>query len=253
MKGEAVLITGATGLVGEELTRTLVEAGYTVYALSRNLTKAESLKQKVQAEYAEKVLPIAADLSSDDLEAELDRQFRANGLYPNHLINNARDLGNLRVGADGRVSTTSWLSEFNLGVVTAYRLAHYLQAKASGFKSIVSIASQYGVVASNLGLYDEPEVQSPPHYGVVKAALIHLTKELAVRYAAAGVRVNTISYGGIEGRAPQDFKEKYAKLNPIGRMLKKEELSAPVLFLLSPSASAVTGHNLIVDGGWTVW
>jgi NAD(P)-dependent dehydrogenase (short-subunit alcohol dehydrogenase family) len=108
-------------------------------------------------------------------------------------------------------------------------------------------------VAANPGLYENPASQSPLHYGVAKAALAHLTRELAVRLAPAGIQVNCIAFGGVEGRVDAEFRQRYAKLCPLGRMLNEGEVAGPVDMLLSDHFTAMTGHVLAVDGGWTIW
>ncbi|MGH8744199.1 MAG: SDR family oxidoreductase, partial [Burkholderiales bacterium] len=79
------------------------------------------------------------------------------------------------------------------------------------------------------------------------------TKEMAARYARSGLTVNTVTYGGVEGRVTETFKQRYAELCPQGKMLGLDDLSGPVLFLLSEGSGSVTGHNLMADGGWTLW
>jgi NAD(P)-dependent dehydrogenase (short-subunit alcohol dehydrogenase family) len=79
-----------------------------------------------------------------------------------------------------------------------------------------------------------------------------LTKELAVRLAGRHIRVNAISFGGVEGRVNEAFKARYAQFCPLGRMLNDNDLAGPVEFLATPASSGVTGHNLVVDGGWTI-
>ena len=80
-----------------------------------------------------------------------------------------------------------------------------------------------------------------------------MTKELAVRFAKDGIRVNCIAFGGIDGRVDKNFKDRYSKLTPMGRMLKEEDILGPVDFLLSETSSSITGEVLAADGGWTIW
>jgi hypothetical protein len=102
-------------------------------------------------------------------------------------------------------------------------------------------------------LYSDAVNQSPLHYGVAKAALQQLTRELAVRLANRDIQVNCVAFGGVEGRVDDAFKQRYAQLCPMGRMLREEEVVTPVDMLLSDGCSGVTGHTLAVDGGWGIW
>ncbi|MEJ1932408.1 SDR family oxidoreductase, partial [Nostoc sp. NIES-2111] len=173
-------------------------------------------------------------------------------VLPQHLVNNARDASNLR-GSGARPSASQWDGEFRLGVQLPCDLTLELAGLAgSPLKSVVNIASMYGVVATQATLYERNEDRAPLHYGVVKAALIHLTRELAVRLGPT-VRVNAVSYGGVEGRVDDAIRERYARLTPLARMLSDADLAGPVDFLTSDGATAVTGHNLLAEGGWTAW
>ena len=125
--------------------------------------------------------------------------------------------------------------------------------EGSKLRSIINISSIYGMVAPNRTIYDDFERHAPIHYGVAKAALIHLTKEMAVRLADRGIRVNAVSYGGVEGRAKEEFIRRYSSLCPSGRMVPPQDVAGSVEFLASDASNGVTGHNLVVDGGWTVW
>lgn len=111
----------------------------------------------------------------------------------------------------------------------------------------------YGIVPPNPSLYKNPEQDSPIQYGVAKAAQIHLTKELAIRLASKNIKVNAISFGGIEGRVDNEFRNKYAKLCPLKNMLKEEDVIGAIDFLASNNSVGMTGHNLVIDGGWSVW
>ena len=82
---------------------------------------------------------------------------------------------------------------------------------------------------------------------------MHLTKELAVRFADHHIRVNCIAYGGVEGRVDTEFKARYASHLPLGRMLKEEDLIGPLRSLIQDDMCAITGHVVNADGGWTLW
>ena len=250
-----VLITGGTGRVGRGLVEGFAHAGWRVVLTSRSQERAEKAAKEVQRATGSSVHGVASEFGRPADEDEIPRlaeNLKQRDLLPTCLINNARDLENLKLDEQGHPFVESWGQEFYLDVVVAYELTMAL-ASHSRLQSVINIASMYGVVAPTLSLYEDPIRESPIHYGVCKAALIHLTKELSVRLASKGVRVNAISYGGIEGRGHEQFVARYAELCPQGRMLSVTDVAGPALFLASEAASGVTGHNLVADGGWSVW
>jgi len=194
------------------------------------------------------------DLTAPGSIPALCDQLDAEGIFPDCVINNARSIEYLKVEEDGCVSRENFSNELLLDVIVPYELTMAVARQVgSRLTRVVNIGSQYGTVAANRHLYTDPDRQSPLHYGVAKAALAHLTRELAVRLADKGIRVNCIAFGGVEGRVDAAFKERYAKLCPMGRMLRDDEVAGPVDMLLSDSCSGITGHVLAVDGGWTIW
>lgn len=247
---KTLLLTGATGLIGRRLTRHFLERGHTVIATSRDPANLGALTAETK-DASGTLIPIAIDLVAADLHRFVS-ELHERGGPPHYLVNNARDRANL--AADGWPRRAQWLAEFELGVAVPAELAlAVVAAEANRLEAIVNVASIYGVVAVNPRLYAEGENGAPAHYGVTKAALTHLTKELAVRLAPRGIRVNAVSFGGVEGRTDDAFKARYAALAPMGRMLRLDDLPGAIEFLLSPAAAGTTGHNLIVDGGWTLW
>ena len=146
------------------------------------------------------------------------------------------------------------INEYKLGVIIPYKMIMALLKKNKySLKKIVNISSIYGLVAPNKNLYESDEIELPIQYGLAKAALIQLTKDLAVRLSKNKIRVNCIAYGGVKGRKENNFESKYSKLCPIGRMLNDEDLPSPLDLLLSEKSDAINGHVLVVDGGWTIW
>ena len=249
----SVLITGATGKIGRILTRHFLAAGNTVIAAGRSASRLAELTQE-EVKAGGILHTVCADLMAESGVLSLKDALQRIGCLPDCLVNNARDASFLRAGPDGIVSRNDFVDELTLDVVLPYEIVMMLaNMPGSRLRAVVNIGSQYGIVAPNLKLYADPVKQSVLQYGVAKAALSHLTKELAVRLADRGIRVNCVAFGGVDGKVDEAFKERYAALCPMGRMLREHELAGPVELLLSESASAVTGHTLVADGGWSVW
>jgi NAD(P)-dependent dehydrogenase (short-subunit alcohol dehydrogenase family) len=191
---------------------------------------------------------------AEDAAQQVLKALRAVEMMPDVLVNNARDVSHLSPDANGRMSRAHWLGELSLAVLLPYDLSIALTHEpGSPLRRVINVGSIYGTVAPNMTLYDNPDRESPINYGVAKAALVQLTRELAVRLAPRGVAVNAVSFGGVRGRAGAEFMERYARLSPSGRMLEEDEVFGAVRFLASDDASGITGHNLMVDGGWTAW
>ena len=173
------------------------------------------------------------------------------GIEVSALVNNARDLDALGVNEDGTVPGANWIAEYRIDVVMPYQLSIAL-AKRGGLRKVVNVSSMYGMNSFNPHLYEGP-FRPPLQYACAKAALIHLTKCLAVQFVPQKIAVNCVTYGGVEGRVDDGFRKRYAALCPTGRMMKDDETVGSVDFLLSDKAAYITGQNIVVDGGWSVW
>lgn len=253
MKPRTILVTGGTGKFGHALVSHFLTAGDFVIATCRTNKSLE----KLRAEYPDasnKLLGMKADLTESGAIAALIDQLNAHGRAPDCLVNNARSISFLEIDQNGLVSRENFANEYLLDVIVPYELTMALMMqKGSQLRRVVNIGSMYGTVAANPHLYTDPVQQSPLQYGVAKAALAHLTKELAVRLAGKNIQVNCVAFGGVEGRVDEAFKQRYAQLCPMGRMLRDDEVVGPVDMLLSNKCSGITGHILAVDGGWGIW
>lgn len=253
MNPRTILITGGSGKFGRSLVSHFLIAGDRVITTCRTDGSLEKLKAE-HAHYGERFMGVRTDLTETDAAKALQQQLDTQGVQPDCLVNNARSLSFLKIEENGLVSRENFANEYLLDVIVPYELTMALvMQESSQLRRIVNIGSQYGTVAANPHLYTDPGKQSPLHYGVAKAALAHLTKELAVRLADKGIQVNCVAFGGVEGRVDEAFKQRYAQLCPMGRMLREDEVVGPVDMLLSDRCSGITGQTLAVDGGWSVW
>lgn len=248
-----ILITGASGKVGKILVNHFLSNGDLVIGITRSSQRLEDV-DLAGYRARNRFHCFECDLLASNSIPALCNFLSERTILPDCLINNARNLSFLTVNSTRIVSRENFLGELSLDVVIPYELTMALSdISDSILNSVVNISSQYSLVTPNLSLYQDPERDAPLHYGVAKAALNHLTKEMAVRLADRSVRVNCVAYGGIEGRASNDFKNKYFEMAPTKRMLSDFDLPGPVDFLLSDASSAITGSIITADCGWTLW
>lgn len=151
------------------------------------------------------------------------------------------------------ISFDSWRKNIDMhmnGYFIASKLA--IDAMLPNKKgSLINISSIYGMVGPDFTIYDGTEMTMPAAYSAIKGGLTNLGQYLASYYGKSGIRVNTISPGGIFDNQPESFVTNYNKKVPLKRMGTPEDIAPAAIYLLSDASSYVTGHNLVIDGGWT--
>ena len=196
---EVILITGGTGVIGEQLVKYFHKKNFQVVFTSTSKSKIENLYKKCK----ENIRPIGIQvnfLKSKPQKVILEK-LKKNKIKINHLVNCARSLSTLKINKQGTTDRNNFLNEFLIDVVVPYELSIALfKSQPIHLKTITNISSQYGLVAANPSLYKNFLKDSAIQYGTSKAALHHLTKELAVRFSDKNIRVNCVAFGGIEGR-----------------------------------------------------
>jgi NAD(P)-dependent dehydrogenase (short-subunit alcohol dehydrogenase family) len=248
-----IVLTGVTGKFGLILCQHFLSAGDIVIGTARSQTALHTLENAMR-DGTDNFHGVAVDFMTAQSVGQFCDAIASRGIRPDCLVNNARSLDFLSVPEDGVVGRQDFCNEYLMDVVIPYELTMKLALqKRSQLKRVVNIGSQYGVVAVNPNLYDAPDNQSPIQYSVAKAALMHLTKELAVRLARQKIQVNCVAFGGVRGRVDAQFEQRYAGLCPTGRMLDDDDIAGPVDALLSDGNGAITGQTVVADGGWSLW
>ena len=246
LDGRVIVVSGAGGGgIGTTVTRMAAEAGATVIAVSRS---KENLDEHVAplAQEGLSVVPVAADASNDDgVGAVIDQARRTEGnLYG--LVNIAGGAGPSTWMPSTRVSRADWRELFAANLETAFFMSQAVAAelRAHGLPgSIVSISSISGMNTAPFHIA----------YGTAKAAIVAMTRTMAVELAPDNIRVNAIAPGVTETAASRtytgDDPDRDRRAIAMGRRGRPEEQAGAILFLLSDLSSYVTGQTLLVDGG----
>ena len=124
--------------------------------------------------------------------------------------------------------------------------------KKQNFGSLINMSSIYGKIGPDFSIYSNTDMTMPAAYSAIKGGINNMTRYLASYYGGHNVRVNTVSPGGIYNNQPQSFVKNYSEKVPLKRMGSPKDIVSAVYYLLTDDAAYVTGHNLIVDGGWTI-
>jgi NAD(P)-dependent dehydrogenase (short-subunit alcohol dehydrogenase family) len=264
LEDDVAVVTGALGKLGPIWIEALLEAGAKVFALDLPDTGISDEFGRLQKRYDEYRLRLdGADVRHRrSLEAACNHCIAAFGI-PSILVNNAgidRPPANLQAGyrlEDIPLEENKEIIEVNtLGLFLVSQVFGSQMVK-SGRGSIINIGSLYAGVSPDQRFYDhidsDPPFLKPPAYGASKAAVVNLTRYMATLWAPYGVRVNTLSPGGVLGGQDDEFKRKFCDRVPLGRMATAEDLRGPLVFLASRASSYVTGTELMVDGGFTAW
>ncbi len=254
LSGRVAIVTGASGWLGSAMSRALAEAGATLVVTSRDAGQASAFAASLPG--TEHVGLAFEQGDTDTIPAFVQRVEERLGRI-DILVNNA-------YGATAPTIDSATAEDmdraYHVGVTAYFLLArevvHHLRRRGAA-GSIINIGSMYGVVASYPEAYTDLPVNSPPNYHGLKGGLIHLTRHLAIYWAADNVRVNAISPGPfppprVSGPLPH-FVERLEQKSPMGRMGRPEELKGLVVLLASDAGSYITGQNILVDGGWTAW
>jgi len=263
LNGVVAVVTGACGKLGPVWTEALLDAGARVAALELDKAPTSEAFAALASREGARLQRIACDITDRrSIEAAAERVHAALG-EPAVLVNNAGvdqppdSGGNRSRIEDLPIEQFRHMVEVNL--LGTFQVTQVFGARMAeqGQGSIVNIGSLYASVSPDQRFYDhlpgDPPFLKSPAYGASKAAVVNMTKYFSTLWGSRGVRVNTLSPGGVLGGQDDRFKQKYGSRVPLGRMATLDDLKGPLVFLASKASSYVTGHELRVDGGFTAW
>lgn len=263
LDGRVAVVTGALGRLGPVWAEALLDAGARIAALDVPGASPSDAFTALAERVGDRVRRFDCDITHRGSIEAAAQQVRARLGDPAVLVNNAGvdqppDAGGTRSRIEHlpldqfrRMIEVNLLGTFQVTQVFGGRMAEL------GRGSIVNIGSLYASVSPDQRFYehlpgDLPFLKSPA-YGASKAGVVNLTKYFSTLWGPRGVRVNTLSPGGVLGGQDEQFRSKYGSRVPLARMATFDDLKGPLVFLASDAASYVTGHELRVDGGFTAW
>lgn len=257
LSGRIVIITGAAGNLGSKYAEGLTQAGANVVLADIDYATCKQLGKQLENKYSIKNLAIKLDLndksSIENMVSKTMKQFSKIDI----LINNAAYQGNSK---SRKIKFENFpLNEWNKAVsvnltgvfLTCQEVGKIMVKQKNG--NIINISSTYGLVAPDQRIYGVSGQNAAAFYSATKAAIINLTRYLASYWNRTGIRVNSLSPGGVENSQEANFIKNYSEKTILGRMAQKDEYIGSIIFLSSDASSYMTGSNLIVDGGWTAW
>ena len=241
MKDKIIVVTGGSGLLGAAMIKDLKHKGATVFNLEIN--QLDNLNEGV----------IECDVTNEiSVQRALDlitEEFGRIDGWVNNAYPRTSDWGN----KFEETLIKSWKQNIDYQLNSVFICAQKVLAIIKNQKSgaMVNMGSTYGIVGPDFSVYNGTEMTTPAAYAAIKGGVENFTRYLACYYAPYGVRVNCVSPGGIFDDQNNIFVRQYENKVPLGRMGKPKEIAGPVSFLLSDESSYITGHNMLVDGGWT--
>ncbi len=258
LDGKIALVVGGAHHLGYDMASALAEAGGHVAVTSRTLAAAEAAAHRLAAAHGVATLPLALDNRNPAEVAAVVAAVQAWKGHIDILINNAG-------GGSGKSAAhlferdpadVEGMIAVNLtGTLHCCQAVGRLMAAQRSGK-IINIGSIAAVVGRDRRIYERNAMKGQPiDYAAAKAGVVGLTRDLAGLLSPHGVCVNAISPGGFErADMPRGFVRDYSDRTPLGRMGRDGiDLKGAALFLASPASDYVTGHNLVVDGGFSIW
>lgn len=260
LNGKTAIVTGALGLLGQKHCQALAMAGANVVVADVNEPQAQNFAKAL----GEHHMGIGLDVTDKNsaiaaCETIMKRFGRIDVLVNNAAINDMFENPELagELSAFENYPLSSFQKSLDVNVTGVFLCSQVFGTKMAEQHSgsIINIASTYGIVGPDQSIYKnacgEQNFYKSAVYPVTKGAVVNFTRFLAAYWGNNGVRVNTLSPGGVENGQDEYFIQNYSAKTPLGRMAQSNDYQGALIFLASDASAYMTGANLVVDGGWT--
>lgn len=257
LEDKVAIVTGANGLIGRKHCLALKEAGATVISCD---IQPEAIGDLISLD-TDYICVDVTDKESLTIAKDeiLHRYGRIDILVNNAAINDMFENPDLAAEQSRfeNYPLEMWQKSLQVNVTGVFLCAQVFGSIMAerGSGSIINVASTYGMVGPDQKIYINPEGKQVFYksvsYPATKGAVINFTRFLAAYWGEKGVRVNTLSPGGVENGQEDWFVQNYSAKTCLGRMAKAEDYMGAIVFLASEASAYMTGANLVVDGGWT--
>jgi NAD(P)-dependent dehydrogenase (short-subunit alcohol dehydrogenase family) len=255
LSGKVIVISGACGLIGKAFCEAVAQYGG--HVIAADIEKAEPIKfaDDLSKRNNVKCIGFAVNVTSKESVNQLkDIAIKEFGKIDG-LVNGHQNKSHLVFEPFENISEENWDTVVEVNLKGTFLLCQVIGScmAEKGRGSIVNIPSTYSVVAPNQNLYKGTNMGCPAAYSASKGGIDALSQYLASYWAAKGVRVNMITPHGVWNNHEDQFEKNFANLSPMQRMSYNHEVAPALIYLLSDASSYVTGNNMLVEGGWTVW
>jgi NAD(P)-dependent dehydrogenase (short-subunit alcohol dehydrogenase family) len=269
LSGKSALITGGAGLLGREHALALLEVGANVVLWDVNSENLIRVTNELTKDFSERSIKMSVvDISKEEEVRNAYEELELQEITISILINNAAINPKYNLDSKGKVfsrveklTLDDWNYQLSVGLTGAFICTKYFGSRMAINNGgvILNISSDLSVISPDQRLYkvsgtdEDSQPVKPITYSVIKSGLVGMTKYLATYWSANGVRVNALSPGGVYEEQNNDFVKKISELIPLGRMAKSNEYRSAVQFLCSDASAYMTGQNIVIDGGRSVW
>ncbi len=264
INGKVVVVTGGNGILGRKYVEALADFGARIVIVDLDEAQSFEHAEKISKQYNVEAHGIGVDIADpvgvEAMAEEIDKRFGCADILLNNAASKGDDLEAFFAPTE-EYDLETWRQIMSVNLDGAFLVAQAIgkrMAQGSSGGSIINVSSIYGNVGPDQRIYDGSEymgmqINTPAVYSASKAGIIGLTRYLATLWGSRNVRVNCLTPGGVKSGQNEVFLRRYSDRTPLGRMADDSEMIGAVIFLASSASSYVTGHNLVVDGGWSIW